>query len=292
MNQYFIDDNGDLKVIRAGDEDGTPQRPTAEEREEYAMSDPSRQRIVRNGVEYGIADPANFNLAADDPRAIQEGGKTWLPLALMGQLLAPFKHDSFLENFLTELPQNLAIGGTLAGVTGGLGALQGIPNNGLVNLSNIFNPSGTAAAGAGEAAGDLGTEALAGGAGADTLGGTGLSVLDPGGGSLGLGTGLDLTGTGIEAGFGNTIGASVGTGLPIGATGSFVTDPWTELPPTNAPTGAPGGSPAPTMPVPTPPPPAAPVGTDTGIPGLTNPTLPSTGIDPGMWGRIDRKSVV
>src|SRR3990167_1253028 len=143
QNQYFIDDNGDLKVIRVGDEDGTPQRPTADEREEYAMSDPSRQRLVRNGVEYGIANPADFNLSADDPRVIQEGGQTWLPTALMGQLLAPFKHDSWLEQFLTELPQNLAIAGTLAGVTGGLGALQGIPNNGLVNLSNIFNPTET-----------------------------------------------------------------------------------------------------------------------------------------------------
>src|SRR3990167_8916176 len=158
QNQYFIDDNGDLKVIRAGDEDGTPQRPTAAEREEYAMSDPSRQRLVRNGVEYGIANPADFGLAADDSRAIQEGGKTWLPTALTGQLLAPFKHDSFLENFLTNLPITAGLGFGLAGVTGGLGALQGIPGNGLVNLPNIFNPSGT-----GGTSGSIATDTVTGG---------------------------------------------------------------------------------------------------------------------------------
>src|SRR3990167_5066059 len=255
MNQYFIDDNGDLKVIREGDEDGTPQRPTAEEREEYAMSDPSRQRLVRNGVEYGIADPANFNLAADDPRAIQEGGKTWLPLALMGQLLAQFKHDSFLENFLTELPQNLAISGTLAGVTGGLGALQGLPGNGLVNLSNIFNPSGAATAGAGEAATGAGTlageaaggatggaagggiagetlgGALTGGAtGAETLGAVGGGMLSGAGGvaagqALGaVGTGLITTAAGqvIDAATGEVVDTATG-GTVGGASGGDVT---------------------------------------------------------------------
>src|SRR3990167_7996796 len=197
QNQYFIDDNGDLKVIRVGDEDGTPQRPTADEREEYAMSDPSRQRLVRNGVEYGIANAADFNLAADDPRAIQEGGKTWLPLALMGQLLAPFKHDSFLENFLTELPQNLAISGTLAGVTGGLGALQGIPNNGLVNLSNILNPSGTDASwGVNPQGTDMTGFTNPDQFGTPTPSPNDLSMLTPPNQTLGLG-GADVTGSGL-----------------------------------------------------------------------------------------------